>query len=116
MHELSAVQGMVETALAKAGEAGSPRILGMHFVINEGGHVTEESVRLCFTMVAHDTPAEGAELYFMSNPPRYRCFDCGHEFDGPRQSDYTAPCPNCSKAAVLVPPAHEFYLDSIDVE
>jgi Zn finger protein HypA/HybF involved in hydrogenase expression len=62
---------MVETARAKANEAGSPRIVGMHVVINEGGHVTEESVPLCFTMVAHDTLAEGAELYFTSNQPRY---------------------------------------------
>lgn len=62
---------MVETALAKANEVGSPRIVGMHFVFNGGGHVTEESVPLCFTMVAHDTLAEGAQLYFTSNQTRY---------------------------------------------
>jgi hypothetical protein len=42
MHELSAVEAMVETALAKTEEVGSPCVVGMHFVINEGGHVSEE--------------------------------------------------------------------------
>ena len=31
MHELSAVEAMVETALAKAEEVSSPRVVGMHF-------------------------------------------------------------------------------------
>ena len=63
MHELSAVEAMVETALAKAEEVSSPRVVGMHFVINEGGHVSEESVRLCFDIAAQGTPAEGAGLF-----------------------------------------------------
>jgi hydrogenase nickel incorporation protein HypA/HybF len=116
MHELSAVQGMVETALAKTREVGSPRVMGMHFVVNEGGHVTEESVHLCFTMVANGTPAEGAELHFVWNPPHYRCFECGHEFDGPHEGDHTMPCPQCKEMAALIPPVEEFYLDSIDVK
>ena len=116
MHELSAVEGMVETALSKAEEAGSPHVMGMHFVINAGGHVTEESVQVCFTMAAHGTPAEGAQLHFEWNPPRFRCFECGHEFDGPHEYDDMLPCPRCNETAVLVPPAQEFYLDSIDVE
>lgn len=116
MHELSAVDGMVKTALAKAKEAGSPHVVGMHFVINAGGHVTEESVQTCFVMVAHDTPAQDAALHFAWNPPHYRCFECGHEFDGPREGDHMMPCLKCNETAVLVPPAEEFYLDSIDVE
>jgi len=116
MHELSAVEAIVETALEKAEQVGSPRIVGMYFVINAGGHVTEESVQVCFTMAAHGTPAEGASLYFEWNPPHYKCFECGHEFDGARDGDNMIPCPKCNETAVLVPPAEEFYLDSIDVE
>ena len=116
MHELSAVEAMVETALSKAEEGGSPRVVGMHFVVNAGGHVTEESVQVCFTMVAHSTPAEGARLYFEWNPPRYRCLKCGHEFDGTRDGDSMIPCPKCTETATVIPPAEEFYLDSIDVE
>ncbi len=116
MHELTAVEGMVETALAKAEQVGSPRVMGMHFVINAGGHVTEESVQVCFTMAAHGTPAEGAQLHFEWNPLRFRCFECGHEFDDPHASDTMLPCPRCNETAVLVPPVEEFYLDSIDVE
>lgn len=116
MHELSAVQGMVEAALTKASEVGSPRVVGMHFVINEGGHVTVESVRLCFAIAANNTLAEGAELHFVWNPPHYRCLECGHESDGPHEGGSAMPCPQCNGTAVLVPPAQEFYLDSIDVE
>ena len=116
MHELSAVEGMVETALAKAEEVGSPHVVGMHFVINAGGRVSEESVQVCFTMAAHGTPAEGAQLHFEWNPSRYRCFECGHEFDGQRDDENILPCPQCKETAVLVPPVEEFYLDSIDVE
>ena len=42
MHKLAAVETMVEVALAKTEEVGSPRVVGMHFVINESGHVSEE--------------------------------------------------------------------------
>jgi Zn finger protein HypA/HybF involved in hydrogenase expression len=51
---------MVETALEKADEVGSPRVVGMHFVINASGHVSEELMQVCFTMAAHGTPAEGS--------------------------------------------------------
>jgi hydrogenase nickel incorporation protein HypA/HybF len=116
MHELSAVEGMVETALAKAEQIGSPRVVGMHFVINAGGHVSEESVQVCFTIAAHGTSAEGAQLDFEWNPPHYRCFECGHEFDGRRDDENMLSCPHCQETAMLVPPVEEFYLDSIDVE
>ena len=87
MHELAAVESMVEAALAKAEEVGSPRVVGMHFVINEGGHVSEESVRLCFDISAKGTPAEGAQLYFEWNPPRYRAFTVATIFEGPHSDD-----------------------------
>ena len=116
MHELAAVESMVEVALAKAEEVGSPRVVGMHFVINEGGHVSEESVRLCFDIAAKGTPAEGAELYFTWNPPRYQCFHCGNIFEGHHSDDSAVPCSKCGESALMVPPAEEFYLDSIDVE
>jgi hydrogenase nickel incorporation protein HypA/HybF len=116
MHELAAVENMVEVALAKADEVGSPHVVGMHFVINEGGHVSEESVRLCFEIAAKGTPAEGAELYFAWNPPRYQCFHCGNSFDGSHSDDGTMPCQQCGESAMMVPPAEEFRLDSIDIE
>lgn len=116
MHELAAVESMVEVALAKADEVGSPRVLGMRFVINEGGHVSEESVRLCFDISAKGTPAEGARLHFRWNPPHYRCFQCRHEFVGAHGDEADRPCPKCGEPAVIVFPNEEFYLDSIDVE
>ena len=72
---------MVEIALAKTEEVGSPRVVGMHFVVNAGGHVSEESVRLCFDVAAQGTPAEGAALFFVWLP-RYQCFHCGNIFEG----------------------------------
>jgi hydrogenase nickel incorporation protein HypA/HybF len=116
MHELAAVESMVQVALEKAQEVGSPRVVGLHFVVNEGGHVSEESVRLCFDIAAKSTPAEGAELFFAWNPPRYQCFHCGHVFEGTHSDDGTTPCRKCNEPALMVPPAEEFFLDSIDVE
>ena len=116
MHELSAVESMVEAALQKAEEVGSPRVVGMRFVINEGGHVSEESVRLCFDISAQGTPAEGAELFFAWNPPRYQCAHCGHVFQGQQSDEGLTPCVKCGEQAMIVFPSEEFYLDSIDVE
>jgi len=116
MHELSAVESMVQVALSKAEEVGSLRVAGMHFVINEGGHVSEESVRLCFDISAKGTPAEGASLYFEWNPPRYQCMRCAHVFEGAHSDDGLVPCAKCGEQAMLIFPTEEFYLDSIDVE
>jgi hydrogenase nickel incorporation protein HypA/HybF len=116
MHELSAVEAMVETALDQADKVGSPRVVGMHFVINAGGHVTEESVQLCFDISAKGTPAEGAALFFEWNPPRYQCAHCGQVFEGRPSDEDLTPCVKCGQPAMLVFPSEEFYLDSIDVE
>jgi len=115
MHKLAAVETMVEVALAKTEEVGSPRVVGMHFVINESGHVSEESVRLCFDIAAQGTPAEGVEL-FAWNLPRYQCFHCGNIFEGSHSDDSAVPCSECGESVLMVPPPEEFYLDSIDVE
>ncbi len=120
MHELSAVEDMVEIALEKAEEAGSQRITGMHFVINAGGHVNEESVRICFQIAAKDTPAQDAAHYFAWNPAHYRCTGGKHVFEQmPEEAESPegiVTCPECGEPALLVPPVPEFYLDSIDVE
>ena len=116
MHELSAVEAMVETALAKTEEVGLPCVVGMHFVLNAGGHVSKESVRLCFDIAAQGTPAEGAELFFVWNPPRYQCFHCGNTFEGSHSDDSAVRRSKCGELALMVPPAEVFYLDSIDVE
>ncbi len=120
MHELAAVQDMVKIALEKAQEAGSSRVTGLHFIINTGGHVTEESVQTCFDIAAQDTSAQGAQLFFAWNPPHYQCFKCSNIFEGSRDEPAldidVVPCPRCGESALMVPPAVEFYLDSIDVE
>lgn len=118
MHELTAVEQMVEVALEQAEQAKASRVVGLHFVINEGGSVSPESVELCFSIAAKETPAQAAQLSFEFNPPQYQCLQCSHLFQGPHleEGDGHARCPQCGENAVALPPQVEFYLDSIDVE
>lgn len=112
MHELGLMNGVLQTALAEAQRAGATRITALNLVWQDDGHTDPDALALHFETLARGTLAEGARLNFDRRDSEWKCWSCGAVFAGQRD----AGCPQCGSPALRLVSAHEFYLESIEVE
>ncbi|MFP4529797.1 MAG: hydrogenase maturation nickel metallochaperone HypA [Halodesulfurarchaeum sp.] len=118
MHEISVAHGVLERALAAAGEYGADRIDEMTLEIGRVTHVNPEQLVFCLEAITEGTPAEGATITTETVDPIATC-DCGFH-DEPSELNLAAGfapdvrCPNCGGRAELVQ-GRECRLASIDV-
>lgn len=113
MHEMSVTQSVLEIALAHAERAGATRVVRIHLVIGALSGIVDESVQFYFDYVSEGTLAEGAELVFRREPARFRCWECGAEYEA-QTSDWT--CPECGELRPTAIGGREFMVESIEVE
>ncbi len=113
MHELSVTQSILDIALAHAQGAGASRILKVNLVIGELSGLVGEYIQFYFDFISRGTPAEGAELTFRHVPARFRCLECGAEYE-PAEDDWT--CPECGALRPIAVGGKELLVESIDVE
>ena len=59
MHEVGVAREMLKIALE---QGAGRRVVRMKIALADDGHTTPESLTHAFSMVARDTPAEGAQL------------------------------------------------------
>jgi hydrogenase nickel incorporation protein HypA/HybF len=113
MHELTATQHILDTALQQAQAAGGQRILNLHVVVGQVSTMADEAVQFYFDMLSPGTLAEGARLHFRHVPAELLCLICRHRYQ-PAQAEVA--CPECRSTQVKVVAGEEFYLEAIDVE
>ncbi len=113
MHELSVTQSILDVALAHAQRAGATRILRISLAVGELSGIVGESVQFYFDFLSKETMAEGAELVFRHVPARFRCLDCGAEYE-PGGPDWT--CPQCGALRPIAVGGRELLVESIEVE
>ena len=104
---------MLQLALEHAERAGARRITRIHLVIGKLAGIVDDSVQFYFDFMSQGTLAEGAQLTFERRPVRWRCWECGQEFE-PQDEDWA--CPACQSPGGDVVAGREFYMDSIEVE
>jgi hydrogenase nickel incorporation protein HypA/HybF len=113
MHEQSITEGILRVATEHAERAGAQRIAHIHIVVGELSNVSEDSVRFYFELLSQNTIAEKAALHFQRVRARFRCRDCGQEFE-PEGLDWN--CPHCQALGGDIVAGREFYVESIEVE
>ncbi|MGQ9468064.1 MAG: hydrogenase maturation nickel metallochaperone HypA [Anaerolineae bacterium] len=113
MHELSVTQSILDIALTHAQGAGASRILQISLAVGELSGIVGESVQFYFDFLSKGTIAEGAELVFRHVPARFRCLDCGTEYE-PNGTDWT--CPQCGALQPIAVGGQELLVESIEVE
>jgi len=64
MHEAGIADRILEIVIARASEAGAPRITAIHVEAGALAGVSEDSLRFHWEQHAAGTPAEGAVLHF----------------------------------------------------
>jgi hydrogenase nickel incorporation protein HypA/HybF len=114
MHELPITQGILDTALSAARQAGAQRVMAIDLVIGELSGIVDDSVQFYFDILSKGTPAQGAVLRFQRQPAQAVCLDCGYQYDA---APPLAPfCPACASLRVQVTGGRQFLLESIEID
>ncbi len=113
MHEYAVTKSIIDITVKEAEQVEAKRITAIRLVIGELSTIVDESVSMYFDIIAKDTLAEGARLFFRRIPAQFKCSSCGNIYDK-RGSIFD--CPQCGSAGVPTGVGKEFYIESIDVE
>jgi hydrogenase nickel incorporation protein HypA/HybF len=113
MHELAVTEDILRIVSEHAEGAGAEGVTDIHLVIGDMSSFVDDSIQFYFDLLSPGTVAEGAELHFHRVGIRFRCRECGHEFE-PRGMDWS--CPECGRMGGEVIAGKEFFVDSIEVQ
>ncbi len=95
VHELSITQSIVEVVKAKAFECNAAHVKVVRLKIGEASGVVNDSLALCFEMLASLEPSlAGAQLLIDTMPHRAYCRHCIREFS---IANFVAQCPTCKE-------------------
>lgn len=113
MHEMAVTEDIMRIVREHAGRGGATKVTDIYLVIGELTSFIDDSIQFYFDMLSPGTVAEGAELHFKRIKTRFRCRDCGHEFE-PEDRNWV--CPKCQALGGDVIAGKEFYVESLEVE
>ena len=108
MHEMSITQSVVDTIVARLGDA---TVTSVRLEIGRLSGVVPDSVRFCFDVLCAGTSLAGARLEITEPSGRACCRDCGEEFG---LDDFILLCP-CGSADVEVLAGRELRITSVEV-
>jgi Zn finger protein HypA/HybF involved in hydrogenase expression len=113
MHEVAAIQGVISSIVEAMHQAGGERVTSVHLLLGASGHLSEETARQHFAMLAVGTPVEHAELAIDWAPANYQCFSCGQRFEVTEIVEPVS-CPACDGIALEV--AHQEVCYACEIE
>ena len=114
MHEVAAITGAVNTALAYRRQAGASHVTNIELEVGVSGHFSEEAIRQYVMVLAVGTPAEGASVRIVLLPATYQCLDCGHCFESTQTAEEIT-CPQCRGIVLVIDHQDTCRLCAIDM-
>ncbi|MBN1247338.1 MAG: hydrogenase maturation nickel metallochaperone HypA [Anaerolineae bacterium] len=112
MHELAVTEDILRIVSDYAQRGNAERVTDIYLVIGELSSFVDDSIQFYFDLLSPDTVAAGATLHFERIKTRFRCRQCGQEFE-PKDLDWL--CPNCKALGGDVIAGKEFFVESIKV-
>ncbi len=114
MHELAIAQSIIEAIETRARECEATRVTSVRLKIGEASGVVEDSLTLCFEMLANEMPIlAGAQLTIDILPHRARCRHCDREF---AIANYIAQCPTCQRWSTDIISGTELQIMDMEIE
>lgn len=114
MHELSLLQGVLDSVTPVAKNAGATRVTSITLNIGEMTQVVDEAMDFGWNVLTEGDPFyEGAELVVNHINASSLCFDCGAEFSHDR---FHMRCPKCGGGHTVVKSGKEMDIASIEIE
>lgn len=113
MHELSITEQIAEIAIRHGEKNAAEKITDLYLVIGELSTVIDDSVQFYWDLITKDTICAGSKLHFQRIPAKFRCLDCGKEYQ--MVDGELTPCPSCQSNKMEILEGKEFHLDSINI-
>ena len=114
VHELSLMQGILDSIAPVARDAGAVKVTQVRLTVGEMTQVVEEAMRFAWEALTADEPLyEGGELVLDFVKPKSHCLDCGAEFEHDR---FHLLCPECGSRLTMVTEGKELHIASIEVD
>ncbi len=110
MHELSIAEAVVQIA---SRHADGRRITKVHLKVGHLRQVVPSALAFSFELVAHGTPAEGAELEMQEVPAIGSCQGCGAES---RLTEFPLQCRMCGGYDLQILKGEELFVESLELE
>jgi hydrogenase nickel incorporation protein HypA/HybF len=109
VRDARSVESLLKTAVEAAGKGRRARLVRV--LVGDGSGVRPAELETRFRELSRGTPAEGAELEFISEPIVARCARCGVEFAGAGLA-----CPRCGGAELLFTAGTKTAVLTVDVD
>mgnify|MGYP005863785583 CR=1 FL=1 len=113
MHEMSITENMLSVVLEYAEKASAKRVSAINLCVGEMSGLIDDSIQFYFDFLSQGTLAEKARLSFTRVPVRFRCRQCGAEFE-PAEREWA--CPACGATGGEIVAGREMRVESIEVE
>lgn len=114
MHELSVTQGLVDTVLKSAKDNHADSVKSVSIVMGEYYDYVPEIIEEYFEVIAEDTVAADAKLYFKSVPVKIHCNRCNKDYSGKGISAIR--CTACGAKEIQVLEGRELFIESMEIE
>lgn len=113
MHELAVTENILNIVTRHAEVAKAASVTDIHLVIGQLSSIVDDSVQFYWEIIAADTICQKAKLHFSRIPAKFRCLDCGLQYEIPQS---LTPCIHCGSMNVELLAGEEFYVESIEIE
>jgi hydrogenase nickel incorporation protein HypA/HybF len=110
VHELSIAESVVQVA---SRHAEGRRVTKVYLKVGHLRQVVPSALAFSFELVAHGTPAEGAELEMQQVPATGVCKDCGEEN---RLAAFPLQCCSCRNHDLEIIEGEELLVESLELE
>jgi hydrogenase nickel incorporation protein HypA/HybF len=97
MHEFSAAQGIIETAIRFAQEKNAESVSKVRVEIGELTLLNKEQMLFAYSVATRGTILEGSELAIQGKKATFACHNCGEagELPSGRMQQMVFHCPGC---------------------
>lgn len=114
MHEVSIVNGILDTVTSAARGAGASRVVAVSLRIGDMCEVVRDALDFAWETFREEDPlTQGAELRVEEVHPASVCEDCGAAFEHDR---FHCRCPECGGANIRLVHGREMDIVNIEIE
>lgn len=114
MHELSLIQGVLDSVTPVAKSNGATKVTCITLNIGEMTQVVDEAMTFAWETLTEDDPFyAGAELKVNYINASSLCFGCGAKFEHDR---FHLRCPHCGSGQTVIESGKEMDIASIEIE
>ena len=114
MHELSIVQGIIETVSESAEAAKATKIYAVYLRVGALAGVVQDALLFSYDLATQDTLLAGSKLIVEELPILIFCEVCGKDVELPGVQAFR--CPICHTPSAIIKQGKELEIRSIEIE